>query len=450
MRRLTVLFALVTLVVGACGDDSESATTTFTGAVTTTATVSTMAPSTSETTTTTTLATTTTVEETTTTEEETTTTTLAPVTVLPGVPSAESRSVIPWGEVDDGWVVARYDATPADFSREGPWIIYLVDPSGTLYEIRAFDTSDAIVGELQGFANNGSHIVLEMIRRSDNERRAASLSLTSGLWRTVLPLPDAHSNLGTTLPTGRDVVIVRSDLGVSTDWIETYRVDGTLFASIASRPSGGMPYTWLYALDGMSLYVGDPDGDEIHEYANDGTLLETLNTGQLDLVYPGNCDPVRWWDTETILAACVPSNIEANLGSYQVLWLVELDGSSPTRLTEIPANPDVVEFGHADAWRSGGTTLLQWWGDCGARGIQELGPGYSTSWLTIDPEMTSGNHWIHAQAGTDFVVHTTFSCGDQYGPVSLIRSDGSLVRTLVPYIPGYFGVTSVAAMIPTP
>ena len=110
----------------------------------------------------------------------------------------------------------------------------------------------------------------------------------------------------------------------------------------------------------------------------------------------------------------------------------------------------MVEFGHADAWTANGVTLLQWWGDCGVRGIQVLGSGYATSWLAMDPAMTAGNHWIHAQDGDTFVVHTTFDCGDQYGPVSLIRPDGSLVRTLVPHIPGYHGVTSVAAMIPTP
>lgn len=448
MRRILILFAIFALVVGACGDDDEGATTT-TSVVTSTSMTSTTTAPTTTIATTTSLATTTTVEETTT-SEETTTTTTAPVTVMPGVPAAQSRSDIPWSQVDEGWVVVRYDATPTDFSREGPWIIYLVDPGGTLYEIRAFDSGDAIAGELQGFSNDGRRLVLEMVRRSDHERRAAYLSLTTGLWRTVLALPEAYSDLGTTLPTGRDVVVSSQDFGTHVDTLATYRTDGSLFATIASRPSMGASYTWLYALDGMSLYVGDPDGDEIHQYSNTGTLLQTLNTGQLSLVYPGNCDPVRWWDDDTILAACVPPAVEANGGWYHVLWLVELNGSAPTRLTAIPSNPDVVEFGHADAWRAGGSTLLQWYGDCGVQGIQVLGAGYSATGLAVDPAITPGNRWIHAQDGDRLVIHTTVGCGDHYGPVSLIRADGSLVRTLVPFIPGYFGVTSVAAMIPTP
>lgn len=451
MRRLLIVLATLSLVVGACGDDGATTTTTTVGATSSTAAPATTAATTTTEAPTTTAAPTTTVEETTTTSEETTTTTLAPVTVLPGVPSAESRSNIPWSQVDEGWVVVRYDATPSDFSREGPWIIYLVDPGGTLYEIRAFTTSDAIVGELQGFANDGRQVVLEMVRRSDHERRVASLSLTSGLWRTVLPLPTAYSDLDTTLPTGRDIVVSWSDFDTHTDTLEIYRQDGTLYSTIASRPSMGFSYTWLYALDGTSIFVGDPDSDEILEYSNTGTYLQTLNTGQTSLVYPGNCDPIRWWNTSTILAGCIPTTVEANGGNYRVLWLVDVNGAAPTRLTAIPSNPDVVEFGHADAWRAGGATLLQWYGDCGAQGIQVLGAGYSVSWLPDDPAINGGgNRWIHAQDGNRLVIHSTFGCGDSFGPVSLIAADGSLVRTLVPYIPGYFGVTSVAAMTPTP
>jgi hypothetical protein len=48
------------------------------------------------------------------------------------------------------------------------------------------------------------------------------------------------------------------------------------------------------------------------------------------------------------------------------------------------------------------------------------------------------------------VIHSIGGCGDFSGPVSLIRTDGSLVRTLVPQIAGYRGVISIAGMIPVP
>ena len=72
------------------------------------------------------------------------------------------------------------------------------------------------------------------------------------------------------------------------------------------------------------------------------------------------------------------------------------------------------------------------------------------SWLNFDSAIAGGSPWIYAQNGNSLIVHTIFGCGDHYGPVSLISSNGTLIRTLVPNISGYFGVTSVAAMTPTP
>jgi hypothetical protein len=434
MRRVPVLLAALLLAAAACGDDTTSTTTApSTSTVTTTPSATSLA-------TTTTAPPTTTSLETTTTAEETTTTTLAPVTTLPGLPAAESRSLIPWSEVDEGWVVVRYDGSTTDLSREGPFVIYLVDPAGTLYEIRAFTTADPFVGELEAFANSGRQIALEMVRRSDFERRVASLSLESGLWRTVLLLPDAYSSLGTTLPSGRDIVVNRQDTPSATDYLEIYRTNGDLFASITSAPSGFPWLTWLYGLDGTFLVVGA--GSALTVYQNDGTMVR-------DLTIPaGYCEPVRWWDATTILASCVPDYVLSANGYYHVLWLIPLDGSAGSALTAPPPPGwDVVEFGHADAWRAAATTLVQWYGDCGARGIQVLHPDTSTDWVSIG---VGGSHWIHAQDGNNLIIHSNSGCGDSYGPVSLISPTGSLIRTLVPTIPGYFGVTSVAAMIPTP
>ena len=133
--------------------------------------------------------------------------------------------------------------------------------------------------------------------------------------------------------------------------------------------------------------------------------------------------------------------------NYQDLWLVELDGSSPTLITEFASSPDVVEFGFADAWQVDGTVIVQRWGDCGARWVERLWPDQSVTSVSID---SIGAPWIHATDGDRLVVHSILGCGDFYGPVTLHDSDGFLIRTLVPYIPGYYGVTSVAAMIPTP
>ncbi len=96
---------------------------------------------------------------------------------------------------------------------------------------------------------------------------------------------------------------------------------------------------------------------------------------------------------------------------------------------------------------NGGQVVLQWWGDCAARGLQTLQPDGSGAWIAVEP---SGAHWIHARVGDALVVHSIGGCGDPYGPVSLISPDGSLVRTLVPQVAGYQGVISIAGMVPLP
>ena len=321
-------------------------------------------------------------------------------------------------------------------------MVYLVSPEADLYEIRAFTDSDPLVGAVEAFSNDGRRVYLQMVQRGTFERSVVSLSLETGLYRTVLDLgTSAYASLGSTMPTGRDVVVNRQDLPSNTDFLETYRTNGDLFGVVTSKVSFGPGFTWLYGLDGTTLVVGDA-GPGLDVFQNDGTYLRPLD------VPPGRCAPVRWWDSTTVLAACVPEWVVDIGGNYQVLWLVPFDGTEPTRITAMPpSNVDVVEFGHADAWRAGGQILLQWHGDCAARGIQRLATDMSVSGVAVEP---TGMPWIHAQDGDDLVIHSIEGCGDFYGPVSLIRPDGSLVWTLVPQIAGFFGVTSVAAMIPTP
>ena len=150
--------------------------------------------------------------------------------------------------------------------------------------------------------------------------------------------------LGTTLPTGRDVVVSRTTFEPISEHLEVYLTNGALLAEIGVKSSDYPQYSWLYGLDGTFLVVGD--GTSLEVIGNDGTPLRPLDAPA------AMCDPVRWWDDTTILATCVPDAIAATSGYYHVLWLIPVDGSAPTRLTVDP-DPDVnvVEFGHANAWR---------------------------------------------------------------------------------------------------
>lgn len=420
MRRIAVALCVAALLIAACGDDGTSITTTTTSTITT--------PTTTPTTTTTTTT--------------TTTVPLAPVTEHPGLPSALSRSLLPFPDIDQGWVAVLYSATTDDPVNvpDGPVVLYVVSPAGDRYELAAFPPESPQPYALGGLANDGTR-VLAAVAASDRDPGTTLLSIdvVTGAVTEIVTLPYTQ-RLGTTLPTGRDTVVVNSTSGGADERLAVYRPDGSLFAEIATKGSDWPVYSWLYGLDGTHLIVGD--GTSLRVVGNDGTFIRLLDAPA------AMCDPVRWWDEHTILASCVPDAWFADGGYYHVLWLVPLDGSPPVRLT---ADPDpvlnVVEFGFADAWRVDGHTLLQWWGDCGARGIHVLQPDLTGEWLDLE---VGGAPWIHAQAGNDLVVHSIFDCGDMFGPVHLIRSDGTLVRTLVPQIAGYQGPIAVAGMIPTP
>ena len=438
MRRLFLLLCALTLVATACGDDDEAIFTSTTAAAGTT-TESVASTTTVATTTTPAEPTTSSQAVTTTTVGPTTTTTLAPVTTHPGLPSALSRSLIPMDDIDEGWVVVIYSADTTSPYADGPSVMYLVSPEGDRYELAAFQAGGSEPDQVGNLSNNGTHVVTVLSDQVSHDTYVMSLDIATGSQR-VIQYVEGGVSISTTLPTGRDVVILHTTFSPTMDNLEVYRVNGSRFADIISLPSQFPGLTWLYGLDGTYLLVGDTTG--LLVYSNDGTYVRSLDTP------PGYCEPVRWWDETTILAACIPQDVLDNLGFYHVLWLIPLDGSPGQPLTAPPpANWDVVEFGHADAWRAGGQTILQWWGDCAARGIQVLQPGGTGDWLTVEP---SGSHWIHAQAGNDLVIHSIPGCGDYYGPVSLIRPNGSLVRTLVPQIAGYQGVIAIAGMIPVP
>ncbi|MBI5157509.1 MAG: hypothetical protein HZA58_05775 [Acidimicrobiia bacterium] len=423
MRRVLLVLYAFSLLVAACGDGSADTT----APVDTTGTTS--VPTTTATSTTT---------------ATTTTLPLAPVTEHPGLPDALSRSLLHLDEIDQGWVAVLYSATSDETLAEtpdGPVVLYLVSPEGDRYEIAAFPPESPQPYALGGLANDGSRVVGAIWTATgfDPGTTVVSVDTASGVVSDIVTF-GSGVRLGTTLPTGRDTVVAHSTFEPTDEYLQVYRTDGSVFSEIATKGNDWPTYSWLYGLDGTQLIVGD--GTSLRVMSNDGTLVRSLDTPA------AMCDPVRWWDEDTILASCVPDAWFADGGYYHVLWLIPFDGSAPTRLTADPdPELDVVEFGFADAWRVGGRTLLQWWGDCGARGIHVLQPDGTGEWLDL---AVDGGPWVHAQAGDDLVVHATYDCGDMFGPVHLIGPDGTLVRTLVPQIEGYRGPIAVAGMIPTP
>ena len=432
MRRVLVSLCALTLVVAACGDDDTTIFTTTTTQISAATTATTVAASTTAAA----AVPTTTSPAATTVPPPTTTTTTVPVTVHPGFPTALSRSAIPMDDIDQNWVAVIYSADQVSPYSDGPSALYLVSPNGDLYEVAAFEAGDGEAYDVGGISNDGTHIVVQTSVGFTSG--VVSINIATGA-RSDVGSFESGTHIGTTLPTGRDVVVLHTTFSPTVENLDVFRTNGAVFAEIIDAPSTFPGIEWLYGLDGTYLIVGEASG--LNVYNNDGTLDGSLNTP------PGYCAPVKWWDATTILARCVPQTVLDASGFYNVLWLIPTDGSAGQPLTAPPPPGwDVVEFGHADAWRVGGQIVLQWWGDCGARRLetrQSDGTGVAIA-------VAGGGPWIHAQVGSNLIISSIEGCGDPYGPVSLIGPDGSLVRTLVPQLAGYAGVISVGGMIATP
>ncbi len=135
--------------------------------------------------------------------------------------------------------------------------------------------------------------------------------------------------------------------------------------TVASGSSGSTPTAPRSRIardtDGMVLPTPDarqvvvaPQSWELHELRlidGHGHLVRTLPT-------PRPCTPARWWDAETVLAACSRAN------GVTRLYAVPLDGSAP-RPVSADHGRGSSDLGDIDARRLGGTTYLEASGPCG-------------------------------------------------------------------------------------
>jgi TolB protein len=320
---------------------------------------------------------------------------------------------------------------------EGPHVLYLVSPTGDRYELAAWRPGGESLSEIGGISNNGTHVVATTFDPVDFSTAVVSVAIPSGRVTEVVSFPAGYVQAGTTLPTGRDVVVSHEDPNDLTR-LAVYRTDGSLWAEIDRRQTI-WGYPWLYGLDGTFLVITDANGLAV--YDNQGSFVRQLDTPG------GDCEPVRWWTADTVLARCVPFSLHQTLLWYNVLYLVPLDGSPAMAMTPTPADPQYADFGHADVWVVGGRTLLQAFGDCAAQWVERYAEDTSVDYVDMD---VAGSPWIVTTAGDDLVVFSVFGCGDYYGPLDLVDVDGNHLRTLVPHINGYMGVTSAKGVTPVP
>ena len=110
---------------------------------------------------------------------------------------------------------------------------------------------------------------------------------------------------------------------------------------------------YLSTPDGTQLVVGSASGLAL--MGNDGAAGKALPiAGQKD------CSPTRWWDADSTVVV-----VHCDLSSQTQLWLVPIDGGTPTALTAPNNGQQGPDYGDMTAWQLPAGTYLQAAGACG-------------------------------------------------------------------------------------
>jgi TolB protein len=161
---------------------------------------------------------------------------------------------------------------------------------------------------------------------------------------------------------------------------------------------------FLSTPDGTRLVLGTEAGG-LAVMGNDGVGAKTLPV-------PGQqyCGPTRWWDADSTIT--VADCHDAQYSSSQ-LWLVPIDGSAPTLLTQ-PDNAqegEVLDVGNA--WKLPEGTFVQAYGGCGYRFLAKVDTFGETPTKVSVPNIDE-----HRSVGVIGVYHgnlelqASLSCGD--------------------------------------
>jgi hypothetical protein len=333
------------------------------------------------------------------------------------VTSAQPAGV-PWSHVGPGWVLAQYTTAAPEGGKTGPATLYLVSPGGAKYQLARWPDFRT-APELVAWSPDGKRALFQVF---SGKGGAEQLTLATGRMSTFVMQGNA-TPIGYTTPRGLNIVGTR--LSGNSTIVARYSLSGRLVQSLGS---GGALYT--------------PSGTEFAAGASRGVKLVS-NRGALirQLPVPGTsantCNPVRWWNSGTILASCSPPG-----SGVPRLWLVPASGAHPKALTP-PRNPNRSgDLGDLDAWRLSSGLYLQAAGPCGVLHIYRQAPGGSIKLITVPH--TNGDNRVLTARGSRLLVEAPTDCT---GSVSLLWYDpGTRAEQWLIRAPG--NVIGVANAVP--
>jgi TolB protein len=315
-------------------------------------------------------------------------------------------------------VLAQYTTAAPEGGKTGPATLYLVSPGGAKYQLARWPDFRT-APELVAWSPDGKRALFQVF---SGKGGVEQLTLATGRVSTFVMQGNA-TPIGYTTPRGLNIVGTRQS-GNSTI-VARYSLSGRLVQSLGS---GGA----LYAPSGTEFAAGASHGIKL--VSNRGALIRQLPV-------PGTsantCNPVRWWNSGTILASCSPPG-----SGVPRLWLVPASGAHPKALTP-PRNPNRSgDLGDLDAWQLSSGLYLQAAGPCGVLHIYRQAPGGSIKLITVPH--TNGDNRVLTARGSRLLVEAPTECT---GSVSLLWYDpGTRAEQWLIRAPG--NVIGVANAVP--
>jgi hypothetical protein len=268
-------------------------------------------------------------------------------------------SAIPWPLIGTGWTLAEVSTAPpgpdGTATSGGTVITYLVDPVGGKYQIQS---SPGPAPVLLAWSGNAQQALFEVPPGSAGTGVGYELlSLQTGTM-SALSLPAGVSAVGFTRPDGFNILAV--DQTATAYQLERFNLQGAYQATIGSLPvKQGITPNWqdcgleCGALSSPTgLYdVWGVGGDEMQFLSNRaGPVLRRLSVP--DSGSPPSCAPLTWWNADTVLASCfAPDSVSERL------WLVPMNGGSPTALTS-PSGSITGSGAVTGAWQGAGAVYV--------------------------------------------------------------------------------------------
>ncbi|OBI22323.1 hypothetical protein A5712_12865 [Mycobacterium sp. E2327] len=342
---------------------------------------------------------------------------------------------VPWSQVGPGWMLAVWSPVPGLHTGETPppgtptWetattTLYLVDPAGGRYPITTFPPpGKGQSPELVDWAGDGTRALFS----TDEKDRTVltEVDLRSGA-KTTFAVDRTGANPRYTRPDGKAVLLYKWK-GSKPGSLERVDLAGN---HQLTYPVGQDFDGYLSTPDGTQLVLGTASGLAL--MGNDGAVGKTLPiAGERD------CTPTRFWDADSTIAV---ARCSGSAGSQ--LWLVPIDGGTPTALTAPNNGQKGPDYGDLNAWQVPAGRYVQAAGACGVIFLAKVNDDGTTSKVSV-PEAKSDSVTVLGVNDGHLELRARAGCGGGQALIDFNPAAGTSTVLLGPPVNGGGVITAV-------